>query len=82
MTPRRRVSSEESRHIYNGNIDPHRARAVIREICGEIAVKRDESGKFLIARIGLNSALLKEKGSNRNSGNGGAITELYSVDLR
>ena len=42
--------------------EPDQARAAIREICGQIPVTRDESGKFPIARIGLNTALLKAIG--------------------
>jgi hypothetical protein len=38
--------------------EPNRARAAIREICGVIPVKPDPTGKFLIARLGLNEQLL------------------------
>jgi site-specific DNA recombinase len=39
--------------------DPHRARAAIREICGEIPVFPHESGKFLVAKLGLSEAFLR-----------------------
>jgi len=39
--------------------DPHRARAALREICGEIPVFPHESGKFLVAKLGLNQMLLR-----------------------
>ncbi|MEP7314196.1 MAG: recombinase family protein, partial [Pseudomonadota bacterium] len=42
--------------------DPHRARAAMRQICGEIELFPHESGKFLVARLGLSAALLKAAG--------------------
>jgi site-specific DNA recombinase len=39
--------------------DPHRARAALREICGEIPLFPHESGKFLVARLGLSETLLR-----------------------
>jgi DNA invertase Pin-like site-specific DNA recombinase len=40
------------------NQQPHRARAAIREICGDIPVRPDPTGKFLLARVGLSQTLL------------------------
>ena len=44
-----------------GNLarDPHRARAALREICGEIPVFPHESGKYLVAKLGLNEMFLR-----------------------
>jgi site-specific DNA recombinase len=39
--------------------DPHRARAALREICGEIPLFPHESGKFLVARLGLSETFLR-----------------------
>jgi hypothetical protein len=39
--------------------DPNRARAALREICGEIPVFPHESGKYLVAKLGLNETLLR-----------------------
>ncbi len=40
------------------NKEPNRARAAIREICGDIPVRPDPTGKFLVARLGLSQQLL------------------------
>jgi DNA invertase Pin-like site-specific DNA recombinase len=39
--------------------EPHRARAALREICGEIPVFPHESGSYLVARLGLSDTLLR-----------------------
>jgi hypothetical protein len=39
--------------------DPHRARAALRAICGEIPLFPHESGKFLVAKLGLSEAILR-----------------------
>jgi site-specific DNA recombinase len=39
--------------------DPHRARAALREICGEIPVFPHESGKYLVAKLGLSEMFLR-----------------------
>jgi hypothetical protein len=39
--------------------DPHRARAALREICGEIPVFPHEPGKFLVAKLGLSELFLR-----------------------
>jgi site-specific DNA recombinase len=39
--------------------DPNRARAALREICGEIPVFPHESGKYLVAKLGLNELFLR-----------------------
>jgi site-specific DNA recombinase len=39
--------------------DPHRARAALREICGEIPVFPAKSGDYLIAKLGLSEMFLK-----------------------
>jgi hypothetical protein len=40
------------------NSQPDRARPAIRMICAEIPVRPHESGKFLVARLGLSEQLL------------------------
>ncbi len=39
--------------------DPNRARAALREICGEIPVFPHESGDYLVAKLGLSETFLK-----------------------
>jgi hypothetical protein len=39
--------------------DPHRARAALRHVCGEIPVFPHESGKFLVAKLGLSETFLR-----------------------
>jgi hypothetical protein len=39
--------------------DPHRARAALREICGEIPVFPHESGEYLVAKLGLSELFLR-----------------------
>jgi hypothetical protein len=46
-------------HLHS---DPHRARAAVREIVGEIPCAPDETGRFLVARVGLSETLLRAVG--------------------
>ena len=39
--------------------DPNRARAALRQVCGEIPLFPHESGKYLVARLGLSDVFLK-----------------------
>ena len=39
--------------------DPHRARAALRHICGEIQVFPHESGEFPVAKLGLSELFVK-----------------------
>jgi hypothetical protein len=39
--------------------EPNRARAALREICGEISVFPHESGEYLVAKLGLNEMFLR-----------------------
>jgi hypothetical protein len=39
--------------------EPHRARAALREICGENPVFPHESGKYLAAKLGLSETFLR-----------------------
>jgi site-specific DNA recombinase len=39
--------------------EPARARAALRQICGEIKVLPHQSGEYLVAQVGLSQALLK-----------------------
>jgi site-specific DNA recombinase len=58
--------------------DPHRARAALREITGEIPVVPDEAGKCLVAQIGLNEkALLRATGSSQNFVVAGACYTMF-----
>ena len=44
--------------------EPDRARAAVRELVGEIPCAPDETGKFLVARVGLSETLLRAVGGS------------------
>jgi site-specific DNA recombinase len=39
--------------------DPNRARAALREVCGEISLFPHKSGEYLVAKLGLSETLLR-----------------------
>jgi hypothetical protein len=53
---------------------PNRARAALREICGKIPVFPHESGKFLVAKLGLSEMFLRAAvGPREVCGSGGTL---------
>ena len=60
--------------------EPDRARAALREICGEIHVFPHESGKYLVAKLGLSDMFLRAAVGSERSLVAGVGFETY--DLR
>jgi site-specific DNA recombinase len=63
--------------------DPHRARAAVREIVGEIPCAPDPTGRFLVARVGLSETLLRAVGATEIFVvAGGRFRHCLKVELR